>query len=82
MPALVSLSHFWSTFPSEGVLYEDADVIVIDKPVNTSTHAPDAVRATGQSVPGRSRPLCPYPQYAAYKGSGDPQDAANFTCRK
>ena len=38
----VPLSHFWSTFPSERILYEDADLIVIDKPVNTSTHAPDA----------------------------------------
>jgi feruloyl esterase len=27
-----------------------------------------------------SRPLCPYPQVAKYKGSGDTNDAANFTC--
>lgn len=27
-----------------------------------------------------SRPLCPYPQQAHYKGSGDPNDASNFTC--
>jgi hypothetical protein len=27
-----------------------------------------------------SRPLCPYPQDTHYKGSGDPNDAANFTC--
>jgi hypothetical protein len=27
-----------------------------------------------------SRPLCPYPQAAQYKGSGDTNDAANFTC--
>jgi feruloyl esterase len=26
------------------------------------------------------RPLCPYPQIAKYKGSGDTNDAANFTC--
>ncbi len=26
------------------------------------------------------RPLCPYPQVAKYKGSGDMNDAANFTC--
>jgi feruloyl esterase len=26
------------------------------------------------------RPLCPYPQYAQYKGSGDMNDAANFSC--
>lgn len=27
-----------------------------------------------------TRPLCPYPQAAKYKGSGDTNDAANFTC--
>ena len=27
-----------------------------------------------------TRPLCPYPQVAKYKGSGDPKDAANFAC--
>ncbi|HEY8539649.1 MAG TPA: tannase/feruloyl esterase family alpha/beta hydrolase [Steroidobacteraceae bacterium] len=27
-----------------------------------------------------TRPLCPYPQVVKYKGGGDPNDAANFTC--
>lgn len=27
-----------------------------------------------------TRPLCPYPQIAKYKGSGDVNDAANFVC--
>jgi TonB family protein len=27
-----------------------------------------------------TRPLCPYPQPATYKGSGDTNDAANFEC--
>jgi len=43
--------------------------------------APDSVPATGMFFPGRSRPLCAYPNYAHYKGQGDPQDAANFECR-
>ena len=42
--------------------------------------APNAVTATGRSFPGRSRPLCAYPQYARYKGTGDPEDAASFEC--
>jgi hypothetical protein len=42
---------------------------------------PDAVTATGQAFPGRSRPLCAHPQYAAYRGEGDPEDATNFECR-
>ncbi|WP_439407250.1 tannase/feruloyl esterase family alpha/beta hydrolase [Bradyrhizobium sp. DASA03076] len=31
--------------------------------------------------PGRTRPLCPYPSYAAYSGQGDSEDAANFVCK-
>ncbi len=27
-----------------------------------------------------TRPLCPYPQVARYKGQGDPNDAASFVC--
>jgi len=27
-----------------------------------------------------SRPLCPWPQYAQYRGTGDPDDAASFAC--
>ncbi len=42
--------------------------------------APASITASGQAFPGRTRPLCPYPQYASYKGSGDPQQAASFTC--
>ncbi len=30
--------------------------------------APDRVIATGRDFPGRSRPLCPYPQHAEYYG--------------
>lgn len=30
----------------------------------------------------RTRPLCPYPQVARYKGSGSIDDAANFRCEK
>jgi feruloyl esterase len=29
----------------------------------------------------RTRPLCAYPKVAAYKGSGDTDDAANFICK-
>jgi feruloyl esterase len=29
----------------------------------------------------RTRPLCPYPQVARYKGTGSIDDAANFVCR-
>lgn len=43
--------------------------------------APKKIVAQGTTVfPGRSRPLCPYPQYAHYDG-GNPEDAASFSCR-
>jgi len=29
----------------------------------------------------RTRPLCPYPQVALYRGSGDQNDAASFVCK-
>jgi len=45
--------------------------------------APDQIVAshsTNGSV-DRTRPLCPYPQVATYKGSGSLDDAANFMCK-
>ena len=44
--------------------------------------APDQIPASHQTAGkvDRTRPLCPYPQVAAYKGSGSTDDAANFVC--
>jgi feruloyl esterase len=46
--------------------------------------APDRLIGTGVTVaePAKplTRPLCPYPQSARYRGTGDPSDAENFTC--
>jgi hypothetical protein len=28
-----------------------------------------------------TRPLCPYPQVAQYKGTGSTNDAGNFVCK-
>jgi feruloyl esterase len=41
--------------------------------------APDRIIATSRSMPGVSRPLCPYPKVARYRG-GDKQAAASFQC--
>jgi hypothetical protein len=56
---------------------------LIDPIVNwvEKNEAPKSVLATGKAFPKRSRPLCPYPQHAHYKGSGDSEKAANFACR-
>jgi feruloyl esterase len=47
--------------------------------------SPDRIIATKYSAGSspavvRTRPLCPYPQIATYKGSGNTDDAANFAC--
>jgi feruloyl esterase len=51
--------------------------------------APEQVIATGYksgsnpaSGVSRTRPLCPYPQIARWRGSGSTDDAANFVCTK
>jgi len=44
--------------------------------------APDAVIATGNAFPGRSRPLCPYPKHAHYRGAGDMEKSESFECRE
>lgn len=46
--------------------------------------APDrliATRRTAQGATERARPLCPYPQFAAYDGHGNADDPGSFTCR-
>ena len=40
---------------------------------------PQTIAATNLRT-GLSRPLCAYPRYAKYKGSGDLKDAANWSC--
>lgn len=41
--------------------------------------APDCIIATGKQLPGISRPLCPWPKVARYRG-GDPAKAESFQC--
>jgi feruloyl esterase len=45
--------------------------------------APDSILATHSTngAVDRTRPLCPFPQIAVYKGSGNTSDAAQFECR-
>jgi hypothetical protein len=67
---------------------EDADhdvVLALDRWVEKGV-APNHLIATGfvENSPSKgvamTHPLCPYPQQAHYKGTGDPKDAANFAC--
>jgi hypothetical protein len=45
--------------------------------------APDRILATKATagIVTSSRPLCPYPAFARYTGTGSTDDAANFVCR-
>jgi feruloyl esterase len=49
-----------------------------------SNIAPDQIIASHvtNGVIDMTRPLCPYPQIAVYKGTGSTNDAANFVCKK
>ena len=38
------------------------------------------VQRDAQRKVSRTRPVCAYPKISRYKGSGDPNDGANFTC--
>ncbi len=42
--------------------------------------APDQIMGIGADA--LTRPLCPYPQYAEYDGTGDLKKAENWTCRE
>jgi pimeloyl-ACP methyl ester carboxylesterase len=42
--------------------------------------APEQVIAKGASLPGQTRPLCPFPKHAQYNGSGDDKSAASYQC--
>lgn len=39
------------------------------------------ILTTGRAFSNRSRPLCPYSQYASYIGTGNPEDAASVVCK-
>jgi feruloyl esterase len=50
--------------------------------VEQGTAPPAQVVADTAAVPGRTRPLCEYPTYPRYKGTGDVNLAASFDCAK
>jgi feruloyl esterase len=48
--------------------------------VENGTAPPAQVVADTAGVPGRTRPLCEYPSWPRYNGSGDVNSAASFSC--
>jgi feruloyl esterase len=55
---------------------------VIDNWVETgeAPHKLEAYWLNKQMQPDGSRPVCAYPKYPLYKGSGDPREASSFLC--
>ena len=43
--------------------------------------SPASINATGKAFPGVSRPLCTYPKFAQYSGSGPTESAASYRCQ-
>jgi hypothetical protein len=54
--------------------------VLVDWVENKKTPHSILSAVTTNGVVTRTRPLCPYPQTAIYKGSGSTDDAANFAC--
>jgi hypothetical protein len=67
----------------DGTLSVRLEQVLFDSLVNWVENgvAPDKILASGGAVPKRTRPLCPYPRVARYKGKGSIDEAANFDCR-
>jgi feruloyl esterase len=74
--------------PNPPVLDPEHDVISAVVAWVEKGKAPDAIVATkfidddASKGIAMQRPLCPYPQQAKYDGSGDPNDAASFSCEE
>jgi feruloyl esterase len=73
--------------PEPPAAYRDAEHHVVSAVIKWVEQgvAPEKILATkfdAAGKPTRSRPVCPFPAEAAYKGSGDINDAANFACRR
>ena len=63
-----------NTFDMLTALERWVDVGIAPNQVTASISRPSAML-------DRSRPLCPYPEVAVYKGDGSTDEAANFTCQ-
>lgn len=59
------------------------DMVAVMEQWREEGKAPERIVAAklgSDRKPERTRPLCPYPQIAKFKGSGSTDDAANFMC--
>ncbi len=64
-----------------GPAMDDFDPLSALENWREKNHAPDFMVATGTAFPGRSQPICAYPNVAVYT-RGDSSKAGSFSCRK
>lgn len=65
-----------------GLGLDDIDPLTALETWVEAGRAPDRLLARGnKAFPGRTRPLCPFPQEAHYSGAGDPESETSFVCR-
>ena len=59
------------------------DSLPLPRAMGRARHPRKSILASHKTndVVDRTRPLCPYPEVAVYKGSGSTDEAANFVCR-
>jgi hypothetical protein len=55
--------------------------MIIASKLEAETPAGSVQAAAQAAKPKMTRPLCPHPQQPKYKGQGDPNQAASFTCQ-
>jgi len=64
-----------------GPALEDFDPLTALVEWTEKDQAPEHMLAKGKSLPGVSRPVCAYPTFPHYRGTGSENDAANFDCK-
>jgi hypothetical protein len=64
-----------------GPALEDFDPLTALVEWTEKDQAPEHMLAKGKSFPGVSRPVCAYPTFPHYRGSGSRDDGANFECK-
>ncbi len=64
-----------------GKATDDFDMLAAIQAWVEDGKAPDRIIATGKTLPGVSRPLCPYPKVARYQG-GDAASETSFICKE
>lgn len=67
------------THCGEGPALNDFDPLAAIENWVERQQAPDYLPAKGNSFPGKTQPLCPYPQYAKYLG-GEVNDIGSYSC--